>query len=429
MADSSLIEVRDVPATALDRHARDCQAWHDPAATRRKDGEPRRVIAPVQPHNARPPAGAAAEPPALTAVRRVAIVGALTDQVVDGIRDHTELLQAHLAAGGIEVDVHLRRAGGWVVTRAGLSTAERHPALGDYDAVVLQYNPFLYGRWGVAPWLPVLLGRARMAHTRPVTAVIVHEPFVPMTDAKSVLMGAWQRAQLRALALSANVMLCSTEAWVSLLDGWRPRRRVIHLPVPSNLPDMRACRADARRAIGAGDGDLVLATFGTDHPSHLQDPVERALEAVAPDGSGRVFLTELGARTPRSVGGAGITVRSPGYQTSGELARELSAADIFLAPFIDGVSTRRGTMMAALQHGLPIVGTRGPAIDTALAGTEGALRLVPVGRPDLFAGAVAEVAQQPSERRRMAQAARSLYEQRFDWPVSARSLMVELGVR
>jgi glycosyltransferase involved in cell wall biosynthesis len=86
-------------------------------------------------------------------------------------------------------------------------------------------------------------------------------------------------------------------------------------------------------------------------------------------------------------------------------------------------------MMAALQHGLPIVGTRGPAIDTALAGTEGALRLVPVGRPDLFAGAVAELAQQPSERRRMAQAARSLYEQRFDWPVSARSLMVELGVR
>jgi glycosyltransferase involved in cell wall biosynthesis len=388
------------------------------------------VIAPVQPHNARPRVGGAAEPPALTALRRVAIVGAVTDQVVDGIRDHTELLRTHLAGSGIEVDVHVRRAGGgWVATRAGLSTAERTPTLGDYDAVVLQYNPFLYGRWGVAPWLPVLLGRARMAHTRPVTAVIVHEPFVPMTDAKSVLMGAWQRAQLRALALSANVVLCSTEAWVSLLDGWRPRRRVSHLPVPSNLPDMRACRADARRAIGAGDGDLVLATFGTDHPSHLQDPVERALQAVAPVGSGRVILIELGARTPRSIGGAPTMVRSPGYQTAGELARELSAADIFLAPFIDGVSTRRGTMRAALQHGLPIVGTRGPVIDSSLVDTEGTLRLVPAGRADLFARAVAELAQQPAERRRMAQAARSLYEQRFDWPVLARSLILELEVR
>ncbi len=285
-------------------------------------------------------------------MRRLAIVGAVTGQAVDGIRDHTRLLEAHLAGRGIEVDVHLRRwGGGW--------TAERRPQLAAYDAVVLQYNPFLYGRWGVAPWLPVLLGRARLSHTRPVTAVIVHEPYVPMTDARSVLMGAWQRAQLRGVALSADVMLCSTEAWVSLLDGWRPRRRVTHLPVPSNLPDMRGCREEARRAIGAGDDDLVLATFGTDHPSHLQDPVERALEAVAPGRSGRVFLTELGARTPRSIGGAAVTVRSPGRQAAGELARELSAADIFLAPFIDGVSTRRGTMMAALQHGLPIVGTRG----------------------------------------------------------------------
>lgn len=380
------------------------------------------MIAPVQSHNGRPQVADSAELQAPSAVRRLAIVGAVTGQAVDGIRDHTRLLEAHLAGRGIEVDVHLRRwGGGW--------TAERRPQLAAYDAVVLQYNPFLYGRWGVAPWLPVLLGRARLSHTRPVTAVIVHEPYVPMTDARSVLMGAWQRAQLRGVALSADVMLCSTEAWVSLLDGWRPRRRVTHLPVPSNLPDMRGCREEARRAIGAGDDDLVLATFGTDHPSHLQDPVERALEAVAPGRSGRVFLTELGARTPRSIGGAAVTVRSPGRQAAGELARELSAADIFLAPFIDGVSTRRGTMMAALQHGLPIVGTRGSRIDSALAGTDGALRLVPVGRPDLFAGAVAELAQQPSERLRMARAARSLYERWFDWPVLTAHLTLELGVR
>jgi glycosyltransferase involved in cell wall biosynthesis len=86
-------------------------------------------------------------------------------------------------------------------------------------------------------------------------------------------------------------------------------------------------------------------------------------------------------------------------------------------------------MMAALQHGVPIVGTRGPVIDSALVDSDGALRLVAAERADLFAGAVAELAQQPAERRRMAQAARSLYDRRFDWPVLVRSLMLELGVR
>ena len=60
-----------------------------------------------------------------------------------------------------------------------------------------------------------------------------------------------------------------------------------------------------------------------------------------------------------------------------EVSRRLSAADLNLSAFIDGVSTRRGSLMAALQHGVASVGTRGYLTDQMLLNEDGSMARLP----------------------------------------------------
>jgi glycosyltransferase involved in cell wall biosynthesis len=119
---------------------------------------------------------------------------------------------------------------------------------------------------------------------------------------------------------------------------------------------------------------------------------------------------------------AGVRIRTPGWLEDGELAAMLSAADIFLSPCVDGVSTRRTSMMAALQHQIAVVGTVTAATDAVLREAASAVRLAPVADVGGFAKATAALADDAPERRRSGQAARRLYEEHFDWPVIAARL-------
>src|SRR5262249_18302153 len=92
----------------------------------------------------------------------------------------------------------------------------------------------------------------------------------------------------------------------------------------------------------------------------------------------------------------------------------------------DGVSTRRTTLMAALQHGLAVVGTDGHNTDRMLRDANNSLRLTAVGDRDAFAGAVCELAASRGTRAELGSHARSLYETEFDWTVVSGRLIAGL---
>ena len=129
-----------------------------------------------------------------------------------------------------------------------------------------------------------------------------------------------------------------------------------------------------------------------------------------------------GARLPLGLP-RGVRVESPGELSGEELASRLAAADIFLAPLIDGISTRRTTAMAALQHGLPVVATDGPLTDRIFRGFPNAVGLVPVDHPGRFAAEVVRLADQPAVRAALGRAGERLYQSELDWPVAARRLL------
>jgi glycosyltransferase involved in cell wall biosynthesis len=345
--------------------------------------------------------------------RRIALVCKDTSRAVDGIRDYSfQLANALRQFEGVSADVRGRDA--------------FDSALEGYDSLVLQYNPFMYGRWGFAPWLPAAILRARRRRPTLEVALMVHEPYVPMVNWRWALMGLWQRSQLLALHTVSDVVFASIEVWAAAFARLWPRKPTHHLPVGSNLPDMRSRWAETRASLGATDGTVVISAFGTGHPARQLDYVAEAVNAVARSGV-PIVVQNLGAGAPALPGiDRGLRVSQPGYQSPAALAQRLAATDLFLAPFIDGVSTRRTTVMAALQHGLPIVATDGERTDETLRKSDHAIRLAPVARKDLFVEAALRLALRRDEREGLGAGARQLYTERFDWPVIARGLLARL---
>ena len=298
----------------------------------------------------------------------------------------------------------------------GLASARRQ--VPDPRWILIQYNPFAYGRWGVAPGLvaEALMFRRR---TGARLAISVHESWVNPRDRgrapwRSLLMGAYQRVQLAALLGLADVVFAATQSLVRKLG-----HDAIHVPVGTNVTPLPVDRQDARSRLGIGD-ELVVALFGTGHPSRALEYATTAIELLADARApGNVKVLNLGVGAPALDVRRGVAVVTPGELEAGELSLRLSASDLLLLPFTDGLSTRRTTLMAGLAHGLAVVGLQGPETDDVLASNPQALTLTPLGDVAAFARAIVALAEDSHRRRATGHAGRELYATQFDWSVSA----------
>lgn len=286
----------------------------------------------------------------------------------------------------------------------------------EHSWILLQYNPFSWGHAGFAPGLVRDLGRVR-SHSGAPLLLMVHEAWLTMTDAKSILLGSWQRAQLRALLALADGVMTSTERLATEIGA-----DAVHLPVAANITPVSASPGVARERLGL-NGNLVVALFGRGHPSRALDHAEAAIAALAAvHGARRLTVLNLGAGAPCVRLPGGVAVHNTGRLEADELSLHLWASDLVLLPFSDGVSTRRGTLMAALAHGRPVLGLRGRNTDAVFADAPDAVVLTPAGDPDAFSRAAVELSCDPGRLRAIGDAGRRLYESRFDWPVLAKGV-------
>jgi glycosyltransferase involved in cell wall biosynthesis len=350
-------------------------------------------------------------------IRRLAVVYRGVGAVPDAILQYSAMLTEALRDAGASAEVIVGADGGGWRLQDGRETPNLLAAVDGIDRLVLQYNPFSYGHWGFAPWLPRELRALRMRGTR--IAVMVHEAFVHPVNQRQRVLRSWQRLQLKAILAQSDIVFTATEALAASVRGVSRRVDVRHLPVGSNLPDRRAAREATRARLGIPDDTLALVGFGTGHPSQLAAWVERSAAAI--DRPAVVLNLGAGAPPLADLRG-GRRVLSPGMLDEPELAAWLSAGDLFMAPFVDGVSTRRTTVMAALQHSLPVVATHGSNTDAILLRHGTAMRLVAPDASAEFERAVCELANDDAARRVLAHAGRRLFEEQFQWPVITRRL-------
>jgi glycosyltransferase involved in cell wall biosynthesis len=371
---------------------------------------------------------------------RLHIVSPVLPPRLDGIGDYTAKLASELACSD-EVTILTERVSDHspipcVDVRQCFSASRPTTltALLDHtraerpDWLLVQYNPFAYGRWGLNVHLPLVINaiKRRVEETR--IAIMFHEVFTPASDVRFTIMTTWQRAQLFALGRSADALFFSVEQWTNRFRRWFPRTSLTHLPVGSNIDEVAIERDEARARLGINAGTVALGIFGRAHPSRMLELTRMSAQAVRSTGRdiAVVYVGPDAEVVQAELGDLPLTGTAGGVPP-GEVSKRLAAMDVYLAAFVDGVSTRRGSLMAGLQHGLPTVGTVGPWTDSILRGADGdALLLAPVNSPVQFCDRVVRLSAHNGLRHQLARGARALYEREFAWPVIASRLRERL---
>lgn len=295
------------------------------------------------------------------------------------------------------------------------------------QAVHIQYQTGAYGMRPTVNALPALL-RARWG--RPVV-VTFHDLLVPYLFPKAGPVREWAN---KLLALTATACIATNPEDYERLRTWGVQLMEL-IPIGSNVPRRPLAgydRAKWRAGRELPERATVAAYFGFLNSTKGLDDLLRALAALHEKGDYRLLMVGggLGSSDPTNRATAekltglarnlGVQDRLvwTGYLPPEEVSAALLSADFAVLPYADGASFRRGSLLAALEHGLPIVTTtpRGqhdvPGWPTLVDG-ENAM-LVPPGDAGALAGAIERLACSPELRERLSAGARELAAF-FDW--------------
>ena len=364
-------------------------------------------------------------------MKSLCLISATFPPVTCGIGDYTAVLAGRLA-DRYRVRLLTARRGDPSTPPPGVEVRQAfdHRRLGaarqlveaveaeETDWLFLHYDTHTYSLlYGFDPVLPRVLQRLRRRRPRIRIATMFHEVHDPPLTWKKTLMSTWQRAQILALGRASDVIFFSIDPWLRRMGPWFPGRVVDHLRLGSTIPRLPMDRGEARARLGLGEDEVVLGLFGRAGPSRDLNCIREAVEAVRRTGREAVMMY---------IGGDTGLVRAalPGTRMiddnpipKDEISRRFAAMDVHLLPIAkEGVSTRRTTLMAGLEHGVASVATSGPDTDELLLAEDGrAFLLAPASDPARFGAAAAELAADPDRRRAIAAGGRDLFLREFAW--------------
>jgi len=355
--------------------------------------------------------------------------------------------------GGLRVEPRLARWG-WHSWWTILRMAEEMKA----DVLNIQYQAAAYGMHPAINLLPL---RLRVWKQRPRVVVTFHDLKVPYLFPKAGRVRWWV---VLALARWSDAVIVTNEEDLETLLQSPPSPAPYLIPIGSNIepsPPADYDRDAWRARWGVGPEDILLSYFGFLNESKGGEILVRALgEVVKPalsrspersegsvegmaEGQGcraRLLMVggKWGSSDPTNLAyarrvetlidelGLSEWVMWTGYTPQEEVSANLLASDICVLPYRDGASFRRGSFMAALVHGLPIVTThcaRLPKSDRlksvasphlpGLRDGENVL-LVPPGDAVALAEAIARLADSPELRQRLGQGAKET-SKAFGW--------------
>ena len=309
---------------------------------------------------------------------------------------------------------------------------EFHP-----DVLHIQYQSAAYG---LHPAINLLPWYVRFRGASPKTAVTFHDLRVPYVFPKAGPLRWWSVVELARR--SDATIVTNVEDHV-VLNSYRFGERVQIIPIGSNVHV--ASPADHTRTItrerwGYGMDDIVLCYFGFLNESKGGESLIQALSVLA-EGRSNVYLLMIGGKIGSSdpqnraylervetmIADLSLLdrVQWTGFTSQAEVSANFMASDICVLPYLDGVSFRRGSFMAALAHGLPIVTTQ-PGLP--LGDLVNGENVMLVSRDDVaeLAAAIAQLIDTPDLRKQLADAARQL-SLSFDWEQIARRTLEAYG--
>jgi glycosyltransferase involved in cell wall biosynthesis len=283
--------------------------------------------------------------------------------------------------------------------------------------ILVQYTPHAFGYKAMNFPFVAWVASRRLRH-RDDVRIMFHEVAFPWVrrPLHHNLIAAANRLMAAILLRGCNRTYVSIPGWMPLLKQLGVGRRpMTWTPVPSNVPaDPDPASVAARRA--ELDDGPVVGHFGTYGASvtGLLGPALRVLLDRRRDL--RVLLLGSGGERWREEFVAGrpewaVRVTATGPLPANAVSEALQSCDLVVQPYPDGASSRRGSLMAALANGVPVVTTLGKLSERIW--TEGPVAAVPVGDPVRLAELVLELLGRPDRLADLGRTGRQLHEDRF----------------
>ena len=278
----------------------------------------------------------------------------------------------------------------------------------------LQYQAAAYG---MHPAMNLLPWRLRLM--RPLLFVTFHDLRVPYLFPKA---GPIRRGAIAALAKGCDGVIVTNVQDKAEARGYGLEPHLI--PIGSNITPRLPPGYDREewRARWGVKEEIMLSYFGLLHESKGVETLFRALARLL-EGGERVKLLMVGGKTgasdPTTIDyahrmealwrelGLADQLLWTGYVDDEEVSANLLASDICVLPYKDGASLRRGSLMAALAHGLPIISTWPETEIRELVEGQN-IALVPPEDVGALAGKIQELAASEGLRHRLGEGAKRL---------------------
>jgi glycosyltransferase involved in cell wall biosynthesis len=352
------------------------------------------------------------------AERWMAVLG-WRDEPTDALEDYCKFLARALAVHDIQLQTtRVRWADlGW---NKALVELTQQVARSKVTWVLIQYTALGWSRRG----FPVQLLRVCRAATKPgVRCAIVFHDSAGYEGSRLVdrIRRATQLFVMRRLASRADATILTVHAENI---SWLPRnaQNTVFIPVGANLPEPEKAWQTAQKKRNA---KLTVAVFslstdqvGEKETKRIADAVRFASEKLGPV---RVSIlgrnSEFGGKNLQDLlTGTMVEVVIHGLVDAEEVVRILGESDAML--FVRGpVSSRRGSALAGISCGLPLVATAG--WETATPITDSGVVLVPESSPEGLGPALLEVLQNDALRASLREKNQRTHAKHFSWEAIA----------
>jgi glycosyltransferase involved in cell wall biosynthesis len=287
----------------------------------------------------------------------------------------------------------------------------------DIDVVNIQYQTAAYGMHPAINLLPMM--QRALGPTRVPMVVTFHDLLVPYLLPKAGALREWVNLTLARRCQAAIVTNAQDQRRLAAV---RSIPRLERIPIGSNISTVLPAdydRAAWRARWGLPDESVVLCYFGFLNASKGGEDLVQALHQLVSTGMDACLLMiggAVGASDPTNcaylarvralIAELGLEERViwTGHLPDEQVSACFAIADLCLLPYRDGVSFRRGSLMAALAHGMPIISTY-PTDDEI---PSEAMWLVPPSDPAALADAVRTLMRDDDLRQRLKVGARGL---------------------
>jgi glycosyltransferase involved in cell wall biosynthesis len=350
--------------------------------------------------------------------RCVAVLGR-TDTPTDAVEDYCRSLASALAAKGTTLEIARVQWAqtGWRTALKELS--DKFPIQED-SWFLLQYTALAWSRRGFSWRFLKVIRHLQKRGVR--CAVVFHdaEPYFGnriLDRVRRAVQLSTMRSALRLADLSIFTIPPEKIPWIAT-----PSSKAAFIPVGANLPSPETAwqKIDATKVSSPTVVVFSLSegSVGAGEVKEIADAARFAAEHVGP-----LRILVLGRNSEiaqtllhEGLGTAPVQVTVHGLLPAHEIVRLLGSCEVML--FVRGpLSTRRGSAVAGIACGLPVVARQG--WETAPPITEAGVVLVQPDETNDFGPALVRVLADRPFRMLLAEHSRKAYLQYFSWEVIA----------